>query len=49
MIQRSMLIFENSIKSPETRKTYLYHLNKFLKFFHIKDYDSLAGIETPKM
>jgi len=44
-----MLIFENSIKSPHTRKTYLYHLKKFLEFFHIKDYDSLARIETAKM
>ena len=48
-MQRSMLLLENSIKSPHTRKTYLYHLKKFLEFYHIKDYDSLAGIEQEKM
>ena len=47
--QRSMLLFENSIKSPYTKKTYLYHLKNFLDFYHIKDYDSLAVIETTKM
>ena len=49
MQQRSMLIFENSIKSDATRKTYLYHLNHFLKFYHIKDYDGLAGIAHEKL
>jgi len=43
------MLFENSIKSPATRKTYLYHLKKFLNFYHIKDYDSLAGIDQGKM
>ena len=41
-MQRSMLIFENSIKSPATRKTYLYHLDKFMSFCKTKDYDELA-------
>ena len=36
-----MLIFENTIKSSATRKTYLYHLNKFMLFFDVKDYDGL--------
>lgn len=48
-MQRSVLIFENSIKSPATRKTYLYHLNKFMTFFHVKDYDSLATISQEKL
>jgi len=46
MQQRSILLFKNSIKSDATRKTYLYYLNKFLNFYHIEDYDSLAYIET---
>jgi hypothetical protein len=37
-----MLIFENTIKSEASRKTYLYHLNKFMTFFNVKDYDGLA-------
>ncbi|NND85835.1 MAG: hypothetical protein HKM23_00600 [Nitrosopumilus sp.] len=50
MQQRSVLLFENSIKSDATKKkTYLYHLNNFQKFYQIKDYDSLAGIEVGKM
>ena len=49
MQQRSILIFENSIKSEHTRKTYLYHLNKFMKYFEIDDYDSLAAIGSEKM
>ena len=49
MQQRSMLLFENSIKSESTRKTYLYHLNNFMKFYHVKDYDFLTGIAAEKM
>ena len=43
-MQRSMLIFENSIKSKATRKTYLYHLNKFMSFCKVKTYDELAAL-----
>lgn len=48
-MQRSMLIFENSIKSVETRKTYIRHLNAFLKHFEIEDYDELASISQEKL
>ena len=48
-MQRSMLIFENSIKSIETRKTYVRHLDKFLKYFEIKDYDELASTSQEKL
>ena len=44
-----MLIFENSIKSIETRKTYVRHLDKFLKYFEIKDYDELASTSQEKL
>jgi len=44
-----MLIFENTIKSSATRKTYLYHLNKFMLFFDVKDYDGLAVIPQEKL
>ena len=43
-MQRSVHIFENSIKSEETRSTYLRHLNNFLGHFKIKDADKLASI-----
>lgn len=48
-MQRSMLIFENSIKSSATRNTYLGHLNKFMSFCDLKDYDELAAIPQEKM
>ncbi|MEK0367843.1 MAG: hypothetical protein QQN45_07945 [Nitrosopumilus sp.] len=44
-----MLIYENTIKSSATRKTYLYHLNKFMIFFDVKDYDGLAVIPQEKL
>ncbi len=44
-----MLIFENTFKSSATRKTYLYHLNKFMLFFDVKDYDGLAVIPQEKL
>jgi len=44
-----MLIFENSIKSSATRKTYLGHLNKFMSFCGLKDYDELSAIPQEKM
>ncbi len=39
-----MLIFENSIKSDATRKTYLFHLSKFMSFCKVQDYDELAAL-----
>ncbi len=48
-MQRSILLFENSIKSKETRKTYLYHLKKFMNHNGIDDYNSLATIPSDKM
>lgn len=48
-MQRSMLIFENTIKSPASRKTYLYHLKKFMAFFDVKDYDGLASLPQEKL
>lgn len=44
-----MLIFENSIKSNATRKTYLYHLDRFILFFDVKDYDELANTTSEKL
>lgn len=45
-VQRSYLIFENSIKSIETLKSYKYHLEQFLNFINLKSYDQLAGLDT---
>jgi len=40
--QRSLEIFEQSIKSPVTKKNYKRGLDKFLQFTKSPDYDSLA-------
>ena len=47
--QRSLLLFESSIKSAETRKQYLYYLEKFKKFCKLKDYDSIPTIDSGKL
>ena len=39
--QRSILIFEQAIKSESTKKTYRYQLNKFKEWTKIKDFDGL--------
>ena len=40
-MQRSLLRFENAIKSEATRKTYRYHLKKFLEWAKISEPDAL--------
>ena len=37
------------IKSEATRKTYSYHLAKFLSFYKIRDCDSLVTMSTDKL
>src|SRR5690242_12216472 len=45
-MQRSLLIFESAIKSPHTKREYKHRLKTFLKFTRIKDYDSLASLDS---
>jgi len=47
--QRSIILFEQATKSEATKRVYLFYLKKFLAFYHIKDYDSLAGIENERL
>jgi hypothetical protein len=49
IMQRNMLLFENSTKSSTTRKTYLYHLGKFMSFCEVKDYDELAAFPQEEL
>lgn len=49
MKQRSLLIFEESIKSKATRKNYIDHINRFLEFTKLKDYDSILKIESNQL
>lgn len=45
-MQRSFLIFQNSIHSKETYTIYKYALDKFLDYYKLRDYDSLARMES---
>lgn len=47
--QRSLLVFEESIRSPNTLKLYMHNLGKFMKYFSVKDYDSLLAIPDDKL
>jgi len=42
--QRSMLIFEQTIKSKYTLRNYREHLKRFLEFTKLKDHDSLLKL-----
>ncbi len=46
---RSYLLFENAIKSTETLKRYKYYLDIFIKFYHLKNYDSLVSMDSQKL
>ena len=48
-MQRSLLLFENAIKSKVTLDRYVYYLKRFQKFYHLKDYDSIIGISPDKL
>ena len=48
-MQRSLLLFENSLKTEATRKKYLYFLDNFKNFYKLKDYDSIIVIEVPQL
>ena len=49
MKQRSLLLFENGIKSEATKVEYIKNLNRFKDFYKLKDYDSILGIENKKL
>ena len=48
-IQRSLLIFQNSLRSKESVKGYTYLLQMFMKHYKIFDYDSVVSIEKKKL
>jgi len=48
-MQKSLLIFENSIKSPASLRTYIYYVDGFIAHFKLKDYDDLANTPQDKL
>jgi len=49
IVQRSVLVYEQAMKSDATKKSYFFQLNKFKKYYHIKDFDSLLTIDPKKL
>jgi integrase/recombinase XerD len=49
MNSRSLELFESAIKSPESRKIYMYSLHEFMKFAKIQDYDEITKLDTEKI
>ena len=47
--QRSLLLFESSLKSTATRDCYSYYLNKFKDYNKLKDYDSILTLDTKQL
>jgi len=45
-MQRSHLLFTNSIHSKDTLRVYQYSLDKFIEHFKLRDYDSLASMDS---
>jgi len=47
-MERSLMLFENSVKSKITFREYLKRLEKFRQFCNAGSFDSLSRIEPPK-
>ena len=45
-MQRSLLLFKNSIHSEETYRVYKYELDRFITYFKLRDYNSLALMDA---
>ena len=44
-MQRSLLLFKNSIHSEETYRVYKYELDRFITYFKLRNYNSLASMD----
>jgi len=45
-MQRSLLLFKNSIHSEETYRVYKYELDRFISYFKLRDYNSLVSMDA---
>lgn len=48
-MQRSIVLFENSIRSDQTKRVYSYYLQKFLIFTELKDFDSILALPKEQL
>ncbi len=49
MVSRSLLLFQNTIKSKKTLDDYTKHLNRFIKFAKLHDPDELPKLSSDKI
>ena len=49
MMSRTITIFLESINSEITRKQYLYYLQNFVKYFKLRDVESIITIDSKKL
>lgn len=48
-MQRSLLLFENSLRTEATRAKYLYYMKLFKDYYNLKDYDSILAIPVSNL
>jgi len=49
MIQYSLMMFQESLKSKESVKNYTYCVKKFIQYYDLKDFDSIVKIEKKEL
>lgn len=49
VLQYSLMIFQESLRSQESVKMYTYLVMKFMKFHNLKDFDSVVKIEKKEL
>ncbi len=48
-MQRSLLLFQNTLKSKVTVDQYTWYLQKFIEFYKLRDHDSITTIDPQKL
>ena len=48
-LQHSLIMFQESLRSPESVKMYTFLVKKFMKYHNIKDFDSIVKIEKAEL
>jgi len=48
-MQRSLRLFQNYVGSQETVKQYKWYLDRFVKFYKLRDYNSMLTMETKQI
>ncbi len=48
-LQHSLMMFQESLRSPESVKMYTFLVKKFMKYHNIKDFDSIVKIEKAEL